>query len=1252
MNKLSPVIEADHSVQCSSDVQLVQSSFLFDADWYLRRYPEVAAQGLDAATHYCTSGWWRGCEPSPYFTPDRAQATPNQNPLVHALKELNLRNPAFDATIDGEANPSFRPCPEPSFEKVGRGNSTHVGPGITVPVADEQSICRFDGSLAVHLHLFHIDMALDFRRLLDAIPVAFDLFVSVSRNSEVIAVEAAFAEIGNARRIVAAAFPNIGRDIGPMIAGFGRRLAPYDLVLHMHSKKSHHTPKKRDWALQMGHHLLASRGHATGMLDLFADDPDLGLVFPVYHSSAQKQIRWGANFPACQKLMARMGVRLLEKDLTPFPAGSFFAIRGEVLRPLLAGEIGFSDFAPEAGQVDGTLAHAIERLLSILCRHLAYEFRQIRAARPYSLASMVLDDEPYRSDRLQSFRTDLAPTLLFGNAPGGLRVTLFSGGRRARPLPYEHLITDARYVFFQSESLDAEARHGQWTLQQIPGGGKAGWIPAAIDMLPDTDIAIWVDPAIAVVDDIAAHIAAALMAGNAGAAFQHLHASTLEAEIGRLEKRHPAAGISARVKEILPNGEAAHHILIDPDLIVLDLRHARTRDLLSCWRKTADALDDIAAGQSLAFSIACVRERVAIETLTANGGGLRADPRLRHFGLHQGPHPYADVMPRLARFIRSGKAAPMPMQRAAMALSLDVLLLVGPRDIPDEVARTLQRLDSLADARCRCFIVMPAGANDAIGDVIEDHLSRNPLDILTESPAGALRGDLVLILTPGALITPGAAQALAEAAVAHPDANAFMPLPLSGHDEASGLWSGRLAADCRRFAGLLAGDASAAVIERGHLPVCVRRNLADDLLTDLPMDPGAVVAERIRKHACRLVLAALLLVPTGDYEQGLPKKARAFLDRMVARDTVMTPTVAPVAFYLPQFHPFAVNDRLWGAGFSEWRNVVRGKPRFLGHRQPRLPGDLGYYDLRTAAALLAQAKLAERYGLHGMAVYYYRFGEQRLMHEPTDILLADGTIPLRFFYCWANEDWTRAWDGRSDDVNLKQDYSPKTLSLIMDDLIRACSDSRYIRVDGKPVFMIYQLNKLPQPREMIAMFREGVRQRLGIEICVGTTYNDAFRPEWEELVDFIAQFPPHRTPRKESRELLRHEDKPQGVDPAREDFFEHYMAVCGQSLEAVGMYDKLQPGVCPDWDNSPRRENRAHILIGATAEQFGAWTRRAALATSGKLETGQLHAPFLFVNAWNEWAEGAVLEPYENDGRETLAAFSNNLPWAEFANKN
>lgn len=299
MKELFPQIQTDDDVRLDDDIRLVRASFLFDACWYLQRYPDVAALGLDAAEHYCTIGWWLGYAPGPFFNPENITVPTGRNPLVHALRQKVLRNPAFDRRVEGRINPAFRPCPEPSFEKAGYGNSTHVGPGTVVHPAEYDRPCRFEGALAVHLHLFHMDMIPDFRRLLDMVPVAFDLFVSVPKISEVIAAEEAFADIGNARRIIVAAFPNIGRDIGPMIAGFGKRLAPYDVVIHMHSKKSDHTPAKRDWAVQMGHNLLASRGHAASMLEMFADHPDLGLIFSVYHSSVQKQIRWGANFQTC-----------------------------------------------------------------------------------------------------------------------------------------------------------------------------------------------------------------------------------------------------------------------------------------------------------------------------------------------------------------------------------------------------------------------------------------------------------------------------------------------------------------------------------------------------------------------------------------------------------------------------------------------------------------------------------------------------------------------------------------------------------------------------------------------------------------------------------------------------------------------------------------------------------------------------------------------------------------------------------------
>jgi hypothetical protein len=421
----------------------------------------------------------------------------------------------------------------------------------------------------------------------------------------------------------------------------------------------------------------------------------------------------------------------------------------------------------------------------------------------------------------------------------------------------------------------------------------------------------------------------------------------------------------------------------------------------------------------------------------------------------------------------------------------------------------------------------------------------------------------------------------------------------------------------------------------------MRRAAAETLLAESADE----IADRIRAMRPRVIPGALALMPSPLPVNTLPAAGQAFLDKIVARHRTVLPQVAPVAFYLPQFHTFETNDRLWGAGFSEWRNVVRARPRFSGHHQPRLPGDLGYYDLRTPATLSAQARLAELHGLHGMACYYYRFGEQRLMNAPTEVLLSDGSIPLRFFYCWANEDWTRAWDGRSDDVNLKQDYSEKTISMILDDLVRACADTRYIRVDGKPVFMLYQLNKLPDLHGTIQAFREGLKDRLNIDICLGTTYNEDFRPEWEELVDFIAQFPPHRTPRKEPRALLRGNDAPKVNDPSRRDFFESYKSVRKQSLQAVDCLSRLQPGICPDWDNSARRAQQAHILVGASPKDFGEWARSAALITEAKMHSGKTKTPFLFVNAWNEWAEGAVMEPYEDDGRANLSAFSCNIPW-------
>ena len=180
-----------------------------------------------------------------------------------------------------------------------------------------------------------------------------------------------------------------------------------------------------------------------------------------------------------------------------------------------------------------------------------------------------------------------------------------------------------------------------------------------------------------------------------------------------------------------------------------------------------------------------------------------------------------------------------------------------------------------------------------------------------------------------------------------------------------------------------------------------------------------------------------------------------------------------IAFYLPQYHPFPENDRWWGAGFTEWRNVVKARPLFRGHYQPHLPADLGFYDLRVPEVRQQQAALAERYGLSGFCYYHYWFNGHRLMQRPVEEMLASGKPDFPFMLCWANENWTRAWDGGEQEVLIRQEYSEEDdrahIRYLLDEVFR---DPRYIRVDGKPVFAVYRSALFPDMRRTIEVWRE------------------------------------------------------------------------------------------------------------------------------------------------------------------------------------
>jgi hypothetical protein len=186
-----------------------------------------------------------------------------------------------------------------------------------------------------------------------------------------------------------------------------------------------------------------------------------------------------------------------------------------------------------------------------------------------------------------------------------------------------------------------------------------------------------------------------------------------------------------------------------------------------------------------------------------------------------------------------------------------------------------------------------------------------------------------------------------------------------------------------------------------------------------------------------------------------------------------------IAFYLPQFHPIPENDDWWGKGFTEWRNVVQAKPLFPGHYQPHLPADLGFYDLRVPETRQAQADLAREYGIHGFCYYHYWFKGRRLLERPFNEVLTSGQPDFPFCLCWANESWTRAWDGQSGVILMKQEYSEEDDYQHIRWLSNVFRDKRYIRYEGKPLFLVYRVRDLPNPLQTTEIWRNEAR-RAGI----------------------------------------------------------------------------------------------------------------------------------------------------------------------------
>jgi len=343
-----------------------------------------------------------------------------------------------------------------------------------------------------------------------------------------------------------------------------------------------------------------------------------------------------------------------------------------------------------------------------------------------------------------------------------------------------------------------------------------------------------------------------------------------------------------------------------------------------------------------------------------------------------------------------------------------------------------------------------------------------------------------------------------------------------------------------------------------------------------------------------------------------------------------------IAFYLPQYHPIPENDEWWGKGFTEWSNMAKAKPMFPGHYQPHVPADFGFYDLRVPETRMAQAEMAREYGIEAFCYYHYWFAGKRLIERPFNEVLESGEPDFPFCLCWANHSWNSVWQGCPDRILVEQTYPGiKDHEAHFYYLLKAFSDDRYLTVDGKPLFLIYKPDDIPEINSVVDLWRElAVKAGLKGLYFVGVSH-------WD----------PHWDPRKRNLDACMMQKLPprNGRIPIR--FLVAKLKVLasrGKYVLSIYNYEEMldfllrkekpdfvdYPCVLPNWDNTPRAGLNGLVFHGSTPELF----RRHLHMALDKISDHSPEHRIIFLKAWNEWAEGNHMEPDLKFGRGYLEA--------------
>lgn len=348
-----------------------------------------------------------------------------------------------------------------------------------------------------------------------------------------------------------------------------------------------------------------------------------------------------------------------------------------------------------------------------------------------------------------------------------------------------------------------------------------------------------------------------------------------------------------------------------------------------------------------------------------------------------------------------------------------------------------------------------------------------------------------------------------------------------------------------------------------------------------------------------------------------------------------------ISFYLPQFHPIPENDKWWGKGFTEWTNVKSATPLFFGHNQPRIPHDLNYYSLLEADTLRWQAKLMNEYGVDGMCFYHYWFNGKQLLESPISILLNNDDIEMPFCLSWANEPWTRAWDGENKEILMPQEYGNEVeWQQHFEYLVKAFNDIRYLRHEGKPIFIIYRSASIPDV-DLMLKFWDDLARSYGFPgihfIKMNTSFKDSTLDEkFDASIDFEPMYTVghqlkgyRRYIRSLSVRLKRAINKTSLFNILEDKISYDYI---WSNILSRPLKENVYPGAFVDWDNTPRKSERGLVMIGGSPDKF------AKYISAQYLRCKQANLPYMFINAWNEWAEGTYLEPDTTNGYSYLEA--------------